>query len=139
MIQKYAPTAAGNLTRVSKTFEITQKVLGGMHDIGLLPATAIAGPQSSAAEVLQANAVARMTGNDVLLVDNSSNRGFDALQIVGGIVNPQGAIPTKLKGLASSNPQAVLQETADSLRAISGVTPAKRRPVNWCASVHFCA
>ena len=122
MLQKYTPTALGKLAKVNQAFSITQTVLGGMHDLGLLPATAIPGPQSSAAEVQQANAVARMTGNDMLLVDNPNNQGFDALQIVGGIVNPQGAIPTELKGLTSDNPQAVLTETVATERAANGVT-----------------
>ncbi|MFN7932134.1 MAG: hypothetical protein U0R19_02330 [Bryobacteraceae bacterium] len=100
----------------------TQTVLGSMHDLGLLPATAIPGPQSSAAEVRQANAVARMTGNDVLLVDNPNNQGFDALQIVGGIANPRGAIHTELKGLTSDNPQAVVTETVATERAANGIT-----------------
>ncbi|MGC4054704.1 MAG: hypothetical protein QM757_38135 [Paludibaculum sp.] len=116
------PTALGKLAKINQEFSITQAVLGGMHDLGLLPATAIPGPQSSAAEVQQANAVARMTGNDMLLVDNPNNQGFDALQIVGGFVNPQGAIPTELTGLTSDNPQAVLTETVATERAANGVT-----------------
>ncbi len=55
-------------------------------------------------------------------MDNPNNQGFDALQIVGGIVNPQSAIPTELKGLTSANPQAVLTETVATERAANGVT-----------------
>jgi RHS repeat-associated protein len=122
MLQKYAPTALGKLAKVNEEFSIAQTVLGGMHDLGMLPARAISGPQSSAAEVQQANEVARMTGNDVLLVDNPNNQGFDALQIVGGILNPQSAIPTELKGLTSPNPQSLLTETVKKEGAANGVT-----------------
>jgi hypothetical protein len=63
-----------------------------------------------------------MTGNDVLLLDNAQNQGFDSLQIVGGAVNPRGAIPTELKQLESDNPQAILTETVRTERAANGVT-----------------
>lgn len=63
-----------------------------------MPPMVVPGPNSPAQEVQQANAVARMTGNDVLLVDNPNQHGFDASQTVGGFVNAQSAIPTELKG-----------------------------------------
>lgn len=62
-----------------------------------------------------------MTGNDVLLLDNPRQQGFDALQIVGGIIGMKGAIPTELKQLDSSNPQRVLTETVATEQAANGV------------------
>jgi hypothetical protein len=49
------------------------------------------------------------------------NQGFDALQLVGGFINPRGAIPTEQKALQSANPQAVLSETVDTEQAANGV------------------
>ncbi len=94
-----------------------------------MPPMVLPGPSTPAAELQQANAVARMTGNDVLLVDSPTNQGFDALQIVGGFMNARGAIPTELKALNSANPMAVLSETVATENAANGVTLPNGQPL----------
>src|SRR5438874_1830838 len=98
LLMKFAPSAITAIGTAGRVVGFTQKILGLERTLGLMPPMVVPGPNTSPAEVQQANAVARMTGNDVLLVDNPNNRGFDALQIVGGFVNAQSAIPTELKG-----------------------------------------
>jgi hypothetical protein len=122
MIQKFAPSALTTVSGAGRAVGFTQQILGLERTLGLMPPMVVPGANTSPAEVQQANAVARMTGNDVLMVDNPNNQGFDALQIVGGFVNAQGAIPTELKGLTSANPMAVLTETVGTERAANGVT-----------------
>jgi RHS repeat-associated protein len=56
MLEKYAPSALATFSKVSRMVTITQKILGGMHDIGMLPAMSIPGPNSPPAEIEQANA-----------------------------------------------------------------------------------
>jgi RHS repeat-associated protein len=122
LLMHYAPTALKAAGRVSEVYSVTQMILGLERSLGLMPPMVLPGPSTPTTEVQQAHAVARMTGNDVLLVDSPTNQGFDALQIVGGFMNARGAIPTELKGLSSANPMAVLSETLDTERAANGVT-----------------
>jgi RHS repeat-associated protein len=127
MLQKYAPEAAGlALSRWNGAYALARAVNTVERAIGLggliPPQVYAANPKTSAAEISQANAVVKMTGNDVLLLDNPQQQGFDALQIVGGMIDMKGAIPTELKGTESSNPYYVLDETVDTERAANKVT-----------------
>ena len=93
MLLKFAPSAVTAIGSAGRAVGFTQKILGLERTLGLVPPMVVPGPNSPEQEVQQANVVARMTGNDVLLVDNPNQQGFDALQIVGGFVNAQSANP----------------------------------------------
>jgi hypothetical protein len=123
MIAKFAPTAlnrvapgAGTAMEATRLFFKAEQALGAYQPI------VAAGPNSPAGEVQQAHDVAKMTGNDIVMVDNPTNQGFDALQIKGGFMDPQRVIPTEFKNLTSSNPQSILTETVATEKAANGVT-----------------
>jgi hypothetical protein len=102
LITSFAPTAFRAVGQAAKAFDLTRTILSNARSIGLVQPVVIGGPQASEAERIQARQVSRMTGNDVLLVDNPRNKAFDSLQFVGGFINPSDAIPTELKGLTTS-------------------------------------
>jgi hypothetical protein len=78
--------------------------------MGIMPAMLIPGEGSSPAEIDQGRKVAAMRNNDVILVKDGNNQGFDGFQVEGSVFNPKGLIPTELKGTDSSNPQAVVHK-----------------------------